>query len=519
MHASNSLSDPRVALIRDRAGYAATPPFDASEAFPEWPGAPVGTEDNPAYRGVRSALAALGLDAANFGTATWNPLGDLISPGETVLLKPNLVSHVNLGARAYGLTDTDSLVTHGSFIRVTFDYVAKALAGTGRIIIGDCPIQDTDWDALVRLVGLDLLAEQLRDRYPGIELVVRDYRKGKAVMRGGVMIARVTDDVGSPNAIEVDLGDRSCLAPITGGTAEFGVSRYPRHRMRRAHQPGTHKYLIGGDFLDADVMITLPKMKSHMKAGITCALKNFVGINAHKDYLPHFRFGSPKNGGDEYPDGNWFWDLMWWFRHHDWDRDGGAAKLAFFGAGAISKLLLPYLGRRSSLDVAMGGGGWHGNETLWRTVLDINRAFFYFDRTERRVTERFAEPRYLALLDGLIGGHRESPLAPTPVASGVVLAARNPVALDAVAAVLMGLSPDRLPMIREGFRLTSLPLTSFGADAVVVQTPEWSGTLDELEQRTTGPYFDASRGFKGHVERIVSPRDSRMPQVSDDLSE
>ncbi|GEM_PF-5703185 len=30
-------------------------------------------------------------------------------------------------------------------------------------------------------------------------------------------------------------------------------------------------------------------MNSHMKAEITCALKNFVGINGHKDYLPHFR--------------------------------------------------------------------------------------------------------------------------------------------------------------------------------------------------------------------------------------
>src|SRR5436853_340924 len=47
---------------------------------------------------VRESLHLLRLDEANYGTAAWNPLGELISPGNRVLIKPNFVLHFNAGA-------------------------------------------------------------------------------------------------------------------------------------------------------------------------------------------------------------------------------------------------------------------------------------------------------------------------------------------------------------------------------------------------------------------------------------
>src|SRR2546422_8483068 len=73
-HQPSMLQDNRVAVIQERPRYTRTPPFAPSEAFPEWPGGPVGEEDNPAYRAVRAALAALDLDASHAGTPAWNPL-------------------------------------------------------------------------------------------------------------------------------------------------------------------------------------------------------------------------------------------------------------------------------------------------------------------------------------------------------------------------------------------------------------------------------------------------------------
>lgn len=494
------IDDPRVALVRERSGYASVPPFPPSEAYPEWPGSPIGLEDNPGFRAVRSALAALGLDDDRLGTPAWDPLSVLVRPGDLVMLKPNLVSHVNLGARKSGGANTDSLVTHGSVIRAALDYAAKALRGRGRIVIGDCPIQDTDWSAVVQLVGLDQIAADARCRFPGIVVDVKDYRLGRAIIRRGVMVKRVVEPVDPRTNVEVDLGADSLLMPIMGGKAEFGVSRYPRRRMRHAHHGTTNRYLIARDFLECDVLINLPKMKSHMKAGITCALKNLVGINSHKDYLPHFRYGSPKQGGDEYPDGNWFWDLMWYFRHQDWDRDKGVVKMLCFGLGAAGKQLLPTLAGMPKQSVAMGGGGWYGNDTLWRTVLDINRALFYFDSLSQSVTPQFNRRRYLAILDGLVGGHRESPLAPSPVAAGVMLAAQNPVALDALATALMGYNADRILQVSRAFELARLPLTNFPQEAVRVVGNTGLRSIADVQAHWLGPTFEPSRGFFGHVE-------------------
>ena len=57
--------------------------------------------------------------------------------------------------------------------------------------------------------------------------------------------------------------------------------------MRR----GRHRYLVARELIEADVVFNVPKLKTHKKAGVTGALKNLVGINGHKAYLPHHRKG------------------------------------------------------------------------------------------------------------------------------------------------------------------------------------------------------------------------------------
>lgn len=499
---SVSLTDQRqVALVHEEARYLQAPPYNASEAYPEWQGAACSAESNPAYRAVRQLLHALGLDQAQYGTAEWNPLGDLIQPNDRVMLKPNFVSHKNLGERAYGLTDTDSLITHGSVLRVVMDYVAKALQGRGTILIGDCPIQGTDWAILERVVGLESLRNYYARAFPEIRVIARDYRLGKAVIRHGQIAERIVDESQRAEYIELDIGAHSLLLPLMQNGYSFGVAQYAQHRMRAAHTPEANKYLIHRDFLDADVLINLPKIKTHMKAGITCALKNFVGLVGHKDYLPHFRFGSPSDHGDEYPDGGLLWDVMWHFNHADWGRERGLAKQAYGLAGRAMNQLLRLNGFRQDYAGSLGGGGWAGNDTLWRTVLDINRAFFYFDRDLRTLTPEVApQVKYLAILDGLIGGHKESPLAPTPIHSGFMVAGFNPLATDAVAAAMMGLDINKLKQITKGFALRDLPLAQFTADDIHITGNLPAHSIAEICAQGLYVPFEPSLGFKGNIE-------------------
>ena len=86
---------------------------------------------------------------------------------------------------------------------------------------------------------------------------------------------------------------------------KYGITNYNLKEMHAHHREGIHEYLIPKVVFDADVIINMPKPKTHRKAGITACMKNFVGINSKKEYLPHHRNGSMNNNGDEYPEKSW----------------------------------------------------------------------------------------------------------------------------------------------------------------------------------------------------------------------
>lgn len=502
MKDNQMLSDKTVGISFDmNMVYSNCPPYDPSEAYPEFPELNVSRCDNPAFRLVRRVFINLGFDKLNLGSINWNPLIDIVKPGDTVVLKPNFVTHYNHGNKLYGITDMACLITHGSVIRAVLEYVAKALKGNGKVIIGDCPIQGTDWNELLRVTNIESVVESVVKRYPGLKIYIKDYRLGLAIIHSGQILARVSSSNSPSDYTEVDLGVQSELIPLINKGVEFGVTHYPRYRMRAAHTPTTNRYLIPNDILYSNVLINLPKMKNHQKAGITCALKNLVGINGHKDYLPHFRFGSPKKGGDEYPDGGILWDLMWYFAHKDWDLEAGLKKrfynlLRRFLAGIMVGLL-----GYSRDFTTVGGGGWAGNDTLWRTILDINRAFFYFNRKNKYLDSKVdASIRYFSILDGIIAGEGESPLSSSPKPMGVIMAAKNPVALDCIATALMGFDYKKLKQIERAFAEHPLPLAFFGPNEIEVISDDGIKTLSDIQSIGFKNPFRPSVGYRGWIE-------------------
>src|SRR5512143_619747 len=107
----SALSDLSVGFVRDPGAvrYPEEPPFHPSERYPEYPFEAISDRPNHAYAMVRELFRTMGLDRERFGTPSWNPLGELIKPGQRVVLKPNLVSHRNYAFKV-GVTDTDCLV-------------------------------------------------------------------------------------------------------------------------------------------------------------------------------------------------------------------------------------------------------------------------------------------------------------------------------------------------------------------------------------------------------------------------
>lgn len=75
--------------------YNNEPPFHPDTHYPELSFSDVSSMPNHPYRLLRELFVKLGLDIKNYGGLQWNPLGTIIKPGQTVLLKPNFVLSFN----------------------------------------------------------------------------------------------------------------------------------------------------------------------------------------------------------------------------------------------------------------------------------------------------------------------------------------------------------------------------------------------------------------------------------------
>jgi hypothetical protein len=290
----------------------------------------------------------------------------------------------------------------------------------------------------------------------------------------------------------VRLNEASEFVGFSGQGQLYGAS-YDMAETNQRHQGANHEYKLCRTPMDADVLINLPKLKTHKKVGLTCALKNLVGINANKNWLPHHTEGTPDQGGDQFPASTPRARL-----EHQWM---GAAKRWLKHRPGWSRWFIPVkkVGRWFFGDTqqVVRSGNWYGNDTCWRMVLDLNKCLVYFDG---RGQPRARPLRYLAVVDGLIGGEGTGPMAPDARPCGVVLAGTHPVAVDCAAATLMGFDWRKLRLLAGAFALKQMNFVPFGASEIRLESDRaaWSGPMEAVtETFDFRPHF----GWVGAIEK------------------
>ena len=70
---------------------------------------------------------------------------------------------------------------------------------------------------------------------------------------------------------------------------------------------------------------------------------------------------------------------------------------------------------------------WYGNDTLWRTLQDVNRIVFYADKNGK--IQDSPQRNHFHLVDGIIGGEKTGPVNCDPVYPGLLMAGYNALAL------------------------------------------------------------------------------------------
>jgi uncharacterized protein (DUF362 family) len=436
--------------------YPTKSPYHPSSLYPEYPFPPnVSQEANSVYDGVRQLFKELKLDASHSGSAKWNPLGGVVKPGMTVVIKPNLVldspdiTYVihNVPLLKRRCNDVFSIVTHPSVVRAVLDYTWIALRGDGKIFVADAPNYNCDFRHLMDITRLLDIAKFLNE-FKGPVVEVLDLRNYWSKTRH---FASLTHQLaGDPKgSVTVNLGKDSAFFGHGNPSAFYGAV-YDRDETIRHHSGERQEYELSRTVLSADAIISVPKLKTHGKVGVTCNLKNLVGACTNKNYLVHYTLGSPSEGGDQYPDGLFSKTELAAVKFERWMYDKFLAKRTrrrelvhrlLYGVFYIRVLRhlgfdIPYEKRR------LDAGNWHGNDTAWRMAADLAKILHFADQHGKLHKE--PQRPLFSVIDGILAGENEGPLVPDTKQAGILIGGSNLLAVDLVAARLMGFDPSKI---------------------------------------------------------------------------
>jgi uncharacterized protein (DUF362 family) len=435
-------------------------------------------------------LRARGYDAEAIRRLLPDAVFSCVRPGDHVVLKPNWV----MEGHKFRPDEWEQVITHPAVITAVLHEVIERLRGRGQVTIMDGPTTEASFRRLIARYPVD--AWHAAAARAGIAFEVVDLRDWEWESRNDIIVRRhrLGGDPRGKTVVDV-VGDASEFLGHRRSARGYHGADYDRNETNAAHDGHHNLYSVSRTALEADVFINLPKLKTHRKAGITCCLKNLVGINTYKNYLPHHNEGGPADGGDQYPHENVNARI-----------EGpllGFAKQHVLRNPRLASLLSPLnlLARRTFGDTreVVRSGNWHGNDTIWRMILDLNKVLLHAE-PDGTLRSGQAPKRYIGVVDAIVAGEGHGPLAPDRVEMGYLVCGTNPVAIDAACAELMGFAHDRIPTIHRAFTARGYSLAEFGAHEIAVEVDGARHAVDALPRElvvSCEPQF----GWKGHLER------------------
>jgi uncharacterized protein (DUF362 family) len=413
-------------------------------------------ETNKVYKVIRDLFINSGFDKENLGTHRWNPFRGLIKDGQIAVIKPNLVYE-----ETKELIGEHCLMTHASLIRPVIDYLILLQATDKikfKIIIADVPIQGANFDIILEQTGLKALKE-FYDNSLFQQVEILDLRH-KVALREKSGFFTTIEVPGDPLGYTKIHLENSFLLDIEKDYKKFGAPGYGSNEtISQIKKTGYHYYHIPNTILRSDLFINIPKVKTHKKAGVTLAMKNLIGINGEKAWIPHYRRGSIKNGGDEYDSSQVFLKSITTKANVLLQ---GKSKTLWVIGKKINKVFFKRFFRKDlkasskyneyeKKALFLVGGDWYGNDTIWRSILDLNFLLFYVNAEGQGLIDKVR--KYICLNDGIISGEGDGPLSAEPKKTGIIALSENPVLNDLCFSRIMGFDWERIPQLKHSVEL------------------------------------------------------------------
>ena len=390
----------------------------------------------------------------------------LVKPGDRVVLKPNFVKESHI----YKPDDWEYIVTHTEVIRFVLEEVIEALKGKGEVFIIDAPQTDSDYNEIIKRVRLKEIVVECQKK-TSATISFFDLREERWFYKQGIIVKKKKLPGDPLGYVKVNLKDKSEFHGKDN--KDYYGADYDMSETRRYHNEIDNIYVMSKTILSCDVFINLPKMKTHKLAGMTCCLKNLVGTCVIKNSIPHHTIGSPINGGDKFENetakGNAESGLK-----------AAALKLLKYKNPIIN---YPFIAVKwiagkvfgSPQSETIRNGMWHGNDTIWRATLDLNKILLYAD--ENGIMHDTPQRKYFAVVDGIIAGEGNGPMEPDPKPIGVLVSGNNPVAIDTVVGTIMGFDVSKIPTINNAYKSKAYNLIGCEKSDLIVNDSEKKSCL------------------------------------------
>ena len=431
------MKSPFIEVLHDpNLRYPKELPYNPDEIYPEIEYEYTPSLENKVFEAVRKIFVNCDLDKKNIGTRNWNPLGNFIREGDVVAIKPNLVKDTK--QRSDYLYQ--AIITHASVIRAIIDYAYIATGNSGKINVFDGPIDTTDFSSIINTTGLSEIVAYLKSKGTPVNLydVRSEYLKKVYSFElfgydfGFYKLKKLSGD---PHGYyKFNLKKDSEFAKVEERCKFLNSTQLVRDSKMASemHSDGNHIYGICGSIITSDIIINIPKLKTHKKLGMTLCLKNLVGVTDPRYWLPHYT-SKNKYYCDEYdykkPVINTIFKIY-----------SNIGKIKNYGCIQILKVK-----KRSNLSPASKisiKGSNPRNDTIWRTCLDINKIVVYGDRNEKMQAK--PQRKVLNFIDGVVGGEGDGPMSPDPVDSKLLIFSDNSTYADIIASSIIGVEQNNI---------------------------------------------------------------------------
>ena len=145
-------------------------------------------------------------------------------------------------------------------------------------------------------------------------------------------------------------------------------------------------------------------------------------------------------------------------------------------------------------------GSWYGNDTISKSVTDINKIVYYADK--EGILQDTKQRKVIIIADMVKSGEGEGPVMPTCKNCGIIAVGFNPVKFDKVIASIMGFDYEKIPVIVRAAMTKEKYIIDDTPDNIIVKS-----NIEELDNRSNEEIkkiryfnFEPTSGWKGHIE-------------------